>query len=144
MPTLVDFRQGLDASGVNTASANSANADNLMLAQGFKRYMATSAQYVTVNGVSIRGQKPVNTTGWNLNVGRLVGVADIQTTDRHRIRFNVVGGSSPSGSATNVWLDMIHFIPVDDPEGKYPLVGNIDQLYPRFHTTPGVLYPRTL
>lgn len=140
MPNLVDFRQDLTGSGVTNATAGAANADNLMLAQGFKRYIAPSNQYVTVDGVSIRGQKPVNTTGWAANVGRLAGVADIQTTDRHTIRFTVVGGSA----GNNMWLDMIHFIPVDDPEGKYPLVGNIDQLYPRFHTTPTVRFPRPL
>lgn len=140
LPTLVDFRQGLDASGVATANSAAANADNLMLAQGFKRYIANSNEYVTFNGASVRGQKPVTGTGWNLNIGRLAGVADIQTTDRHKIRFTWVGGAQNDVN----WLDMVHFIPVDDPEGKYPLVGNLDQIYPRFHTTPAVRFPRPL
>lgn len=138
LPTLVNFTQGLDASGVATSASASPTADNLMMSQGFKRYIAHSNEYVTINGIQYRGQKPQTGTGWQLNIGRLAGVVDVQTTDRHRIRFTYV-----SGAWNDVmWLDMIHFIPVDDSEGKYPLVGNVDQMYPRFHTNPAVRFPR--
>lgn len=117
LPNLVDFRQLLSVSGVTSATSSSASADPLMLTNGFKRYMATTAD---VQG-TLRGEQQITGTGWDQMVGRLAGTADIQTTDRHWIRLSIVGGGN-SSSAT--WLDMIHFIPIDD-----------DQNYPRFSTS---------
>lgn len=121
MPNLADMRQTLGGSGVNL---NDPNADNLMLAQGFKRYMATTGDR-HADGA---------TTGWALksrseatNVGRLVGTIVVNRTDRHRIRLEAVGGGDGNN---NVLLDMIQFIPVDHP----------DQIYPRFHAAPGELF----
>jgi len=117
LPNLVDFRQYLSSSGVGSSTAGLASADPLMLTNGFKRYMATTNDYEG----TLRGQQQVNTSGWDQMVGRLAGTADIQTTDRHWIRFTIVGGGN---SSSVTWLDMIHFIPVDD-----------DQNYPRFSVT---------
>jgi len=51
-------------------------------------------------------------------VGRLLGTIDVETTDRHILRFEGVSGS---GDGNGTWWDMIHFIPVD-----------MDQIYPKF------------
>lgn len=67
-----------------------------ILAQGYKRY----------------GQ---STTSGN-NVGRLAGIVNVTTTDRHHIKLVAIGNSS--GSVT---FDMIEFRPV-----------TMDQLYPKF------------
>lgn len=123
LPNTVDFRQDLSASGVTTAGAGAANADALMLTNGFKRYMATTNDFQG----TLRGQNQVNTTGWNFCVGRLAGVIDVQTTDRHWIRLTMIAGSGTSKAS---WLDMIHFIPVDAEQG-----------WPRF-STQGVQFQK--
>ncbi|UKT64214.1 fasciclin domain-containing protein [Pedobacter mucosus] len=117
LPNLVDFRQLLSSSGVTSANSTLPSADPLMLTNGFKRYMATTAD---VSG-TLKGEQQVTGTGWDQMVGRLAGTADIQTTDRHWIRLSIVGGGN---SSSVTWLDMIHFIPVD-----------ADQNYPRFSTS---------
>ena len=43
--------------------------------------------------------------------GRCVGTVDIKTTERHMLRFDCTSGS---GAAAHV--DMVHFIPVEDPQ----------------------------
>jgi hypothetical protein len=43
--------------------------------------------------------------------GRCVGTVDIKTTERHMLRFECISGS---GNAAHV--DMVHFIPVDQPQ----------------------------
>ncbi|WP_316807755.1 fasciclin domain-containing protein [Pedobacter agri] len=116
LPNLVDFRQYLGSSGITSTTATLPSADALMLTNGYKRYMATTADY---QGTA-RGEVSVNGTGWDQLVGRLAGTADIQTTDRHWVRLTVV---SNAGSNNATYLDMIHFIPVD-----------ADQNYPRFST----------
>lgn len=123
LPNLVDFRQYLGSSGITATTAALPSADALMLTNGYKRYMATTADY---QGTA-RGEVSVNGTGWDQLIGRLAGTADIQTTDRHWIRLTVV---SNAGSSNQTWLDMIHFIPVD-----------ADQNYPRFSTS-GVVFNR--
>jgi uncharacterized surface protein with fasciclin (FAS1) repeats len=51
------------------------------------------------------------------SVGRMVGIADVKFTGRHKIRLEVA-----SGSNGNCDLDMIHFIPIGMP-----------QIYPKFN-----------
>jgi len=128
LPNLVDFKQSLTAGGVSTAatSIGAVGADDTMLSNGFKRYMMTTAQYL-VPPTGGRGSVPTNGSGSEVMVGRLAGTVDIQTTDRHKIRFTVVGPGNADG---NTVIDMIHFIPLD-----------VDQLYPRFSTT-GAKFPR--
>ena len=126
LPNLVDFTQSLTASGVPTANAARADADGLMLTNGFKRYMATTGETAT-DGVT-RGLQPIAVNNqWSVMVGRLAGVADIKTTDRHWVRLTALRGNNTA----NMNIDMIHFIPIDD-----------DQNYPRFHPTPGVIFKR--
>ncbi|MFD1768679.1 fasciclin domain-containing protein [Sphingobacterium suaedae] len=125
LPNIIFFNQTLSASGVS--DMGNANADNLMLAQGYKRYMATSGDY-NANGVA-GGIKPKTGNDAGLNVGRLAGTIEVETTDRHTIRFLAVGGKCSSNS---MWLDMIQFIPADD----------LEQIYPRFHQIPGELFYR--
>lgn len=43
--------------------------------------------------------------------GRLVGIVDIQTTERHKVRFEAI-----SGTNRDLHFDMVHFIPVNDPQ----------------------------
>lgn len=123
LPNLVDFRQYLGSSGITSTTAALPSADALMLTNGFKRYMATTAD---VSGTT-KGEISVNGTGWDQLIGRLAGTADIQTTDRHWIRLTVV---SNAGLSNATYLDMIHFIPVD-----------ADQNYPRFSTS-GTIFNR--
>ncbi|WP_165501738.1 fasciclin domain-containing protein [Pedobacter frigiditerrae] len=110
LPNTVDFRQDLSSSGINSTTAALASADALMMTNGFKRYMATTNDYQG----TLRGQNQINTTGWNLSVGRLAGVIDVQTTDRHYLRLTMIAGS---GTTNQTWLDMIHFIPIDAEQG---------------------------
>ncbi|SER60655.1 fasciclin domain-containing protein [Pedobacter rhizosphaerae] len=125
LPNLMDTGQQLTASGVADANGGLPSADGLMLTNGFKRYMGTTAETAT-DGVT-KGVLPTNSSnGWKAMVGKLAGVVDIKTTDRHWVRLTCLRGN---GNGVN--LDMIHFIPVDD-----------DQNYPRFHPTPGVIFKR--
>jgi len=124
LPNLVDFTQSLTSSGVPTANAALPSADGLMLTNGFKRYMATTAD---VNQDGVRGIQPISVNNqWSVMVGRLAGVVDIKTTDRHWIRFTTLRGNNDY----IMNIDMIHFIPIDD-----------DQNYPRFGTT-GAIFKR--
>jgi hypothetical protein len=124
LPNLVDFTQSLTSSGVPTANAALSSADGLMLTNGFKRYLATTAE---VNADGVRGLQPVSTNNqWSVMVGKLAGVADIKTTDRHWVRLTALRGNQTA----NMNIDMIHFIPIDD-----------DQNYPRFHPT-GAIFKR--
>lgn len=56
-------------------------------------------------------------TAGGASVGRMVGIADVKFTGRHKIRLEVA-----SGSNGNCNLDMIHFIPLGTP-----------QVYPKFN-----------
>lgn len=112
----------LTASGVSLSSVNS---DNLLEAAGYKRYMAINTESaLNAKGELIYGDvSPTEQTA----VGRLVGIANIKTTDRQWIRVAGVAGISASNA---FWLDMIHFIPVDQ-----------DQQYPRFSRS-GTIFKR--
>lgn len=129
LPNLVMVNQTLNGgSGVSTTVLrDDPNSDNLLLAQGYKRYYATVGDY-NPNGVT-QGLRPKDGDG-TLNVGRLAGTINVETTDRHTLRFYAI--SEPRWQSNAVWLDMIHFIPADDPE----------QYYPRFHHYPGELFYR--
>jgi uncharacterized surface protein with fasciclin (FAS1) repeats len=127
LPNIAYTNLDLGASGVNKNDMAQPNADNLMLAQGYKRYMATTAEY-SANGV--RGLKPLSGNDAVPNVGRLAGIINVETTDRHIIRLTAIGEGRCA--TNNTWVDMIQFIPADDTE----------QNYPRFHVTPGELFYR--
>jgi uncharacterized surface protein with fasciclin (FAS1) repeats len=125
LPNLVDLTQQLSSSGLTDADALLPSSDGRMLTNGFKRYMATTAETAT-DGVT-KGQQAIGTSnGWKIMPAKLAGVVDIKTTDRHWIRLTALRGN---GNGVNI--DMIHFIPIDD-----------DQNYPRFHPTPGVIFKR--
>ena len=125
LPNVVFFNQTLSASGVSNADRGLPNADNLMLAQGYKRYMATTEDYNSDGHV---GTKNMSGTYSDTNVGRMAGIIEVETTDRHSIRLEGLGTSW--GQNFNTYLDMIQFIPADD----------VEQIYPRFHPVPGVLF----
>ncbi|GAB3412862.1 fasciclin domain-containing protein [Niabella aquatica] len=125
LPNIVFLSQTLSGSGV--ANLADPSADNLMLAQGYKRYFATQGDY-NANGVT--GGILAKTGDGALNVGRLAGTINVETTDRHTIRFQAV--SDVKCGSNLVYLDMIHFIPADD----------LEQIYPRFHQMPGELFYR--
>lgn len=93
LPNIAVWNDYLNSSGVALADPNS---DNLLEANGYKRY-AGSAIATNSN-----------------HIGRLMGTVNIQTTDRHRLRLTKVSGRD--GSIT---LDMIQFIPVDMDQ-QYP------------------------
>lgn len=77
-------------------TARPAGLDGDLEAQGWKQYCANASTNFC---------------------GRLVGIVDIPTTDRHIVRFQAVSGGQDVDN-----LDMIQFIPV-----------NQDQVYPRFN-----------
>ena len=57
---------------------------------------------------------------------RLVGIIDIPTTGRHKIKFEAIQDSSNG----QTWIDVVEFRPVD-----------MDQLYPKFQAGgPGLIY----
>ncbi len=123
LPNLVNFSSNLQSSGVTQANAALPTTDGLMLTNGFKRYMATTADFS--NGVP--GRQPINTVNqWAVMVGRLAGVADIQTTSRHWLRITALDRNNND----NMNIDMIHFIPIGQ-----------DQNYPRFSPN-GLIYSR--
>jgi uncharacterized surface protein with fasciclin (FAS1) repeats len=126
LPNVIILNQSLTASGVSDLA--DPNADNLMLAQGYKRYMATVGDY-NANNIT-GGLKAKSGSEAPLNVGRLAGTINVETTDRHTIRFEAVKDKK-CGSNT-VYLDMIQFIPADD----------LEQNYPRFHQITGELFYR--
>jgi len=95
MPNIASWATYLTGIGVALADVNS---DNLLEAQGYKRYAAN-----------------YSLTGGN-HVGRLMGTVNITTTDKHTIRLNRVGGRDGSRTTT---LDMIQFIPVEMDQ-QYP------------------------
>jgi len=95
LPNIASWSTYLNSVGIALADINS---DNLLEAQGYKRYAGS-----------------YSATGGN-HVGRLMGTVNITITDKHKIRLNRVGGRD--GSATTT-LDMIHFIPVDMDQ-QYP------------------------
>lgn len=95
LPNIVSWSTYLTGPGIPLADVNS---DNLLEAQGYKRY---SGSY--------------SLTGPN-HVGRLMGTVNIGTTDKHKIRLNRVGGRDGSTTTT---LDMIQFIPVEMDQ-QYP------------------------
>jgi hypothetical protein len=41
--------------------------------------------------------------------GRCVGIVDIKTTERHKLRFEAI-----SGTTRDLYLDMVHFIPINE------------------------------
>ncbi|WP_084153029.1 fasciclin domain-containing protein [Pedobacter jeongneungensis] len=123
LPNLVDFRQSLTSSGMTDAGAALPSSDPLMLAQGFKRYLATTNDKDKNGNVGLI--QPAVKNNWGSAVARLAGTVNITTTDRHWIRLTMVGGTEASGTGSGgTWLDMIQFIPEND-----------DQNYPRF--SPG-------
>jgi hypothetical protein len=127
LPNIIFFNQTLTASGISTADMGQPTADNLMLAQGYKRYMATVNDY---NPNGYVGTKNMSGTYSDVNVGRLAGIIEVETTDRHTIRLEGLGDSW--GQNYNTYLDMIHFIPADD----------VEQVYPRFYPKAGELFYR--
>ncbi|MNX27739.1 hypothetical protein D3C86_578320 [compost metagenome] len=106
MPNIMNWGSYLDASGVSVSDPNS---NNLLEAQGYKRYTGA----------------PDGNKNW---VGRLMGTVTINTTDRHIIRLGRVGGNG--GSSNTSTLDMIHFIPVDMDQ-QYPRIGKDGSLINR-------------
>ncbi|MBC7616690.1 MAG: fasciclin domain-containing protein [Pedobacter sp.] len=123
LPNLVDFTQNLTSSGVVTANAALPSADGLMLTNGFKRYLATTADIRD----GVPGLQPVSINNqWSNMPAKLAGVVDVKTTDKHWIRFTTLRGNQ----SNNMNIDMIHFIPIDD-----------DQNYPRFSPN-GLIYKK--
>ncbi|MGJ7030127.1 fasciclin domain-containing protein [Niabella hirudinis] len=125
LPNIVFLSQSLSASGVSNLA--DPNADNLMLAQGYKRYMATQGDY---NANNVTGGILSKTGDGALNVGRLAGTINVETTDRHTIRLQAIRDVKCGSNL--VYLDMIQFIPADD----------LEQNYPRFHQIAGELFYR--
>jgi hypothetical protein len=68
-----------------------------------------------------------NTTPDRNNVGRLVGVVDVKTTDRHTVRLTFLHPSS-TGQEQN-WLDIIQFIPINDNQLR-PIFGRNGSIIP--------------
>lgn len=96
LPNILVSNNSLTSPGIPLADPNS---DNLLEAAGYKRYA---------------GNASASENKW---IGRLMGTAQISTTDRHTIRLTSVGGRA--GLAT---IDMIQFIPI-----------TMDQQYPRIN-----------
>lgn len=112
----------LTASGKSLTDPNS---DNLMETEGYKRYMATTSETaINDKGEVVKGDVAPNSA---VMVGRLLGIANIKSTDRQWIRIRGLGGMTGSNI---IGVDMLHFIPID-----------MDQQYPRFSRS-GTIFKR--
>jgi hypothetical protein len=67
-----------------------------------------------------------NTTPDRNNVGRMVGIVDVKTTDRHTVRITFLASST--GQEIN-YLDMIQFIPINDNQLR-PIFGRDGSIIP--------------
>ncbi|WP_198170257.1 fasciclin domain-containing protein [Mucilaginibacter arboris] len=73
--------------------------DDVLAAQGFKRYSASAPLTL------------------NTQVGQLAGTVNITSTDRHKIRLTAI--KDQGSNSTGVTLDMIQFIPINQDQ-VYP------------------------
>jgi uncharacterized surface protein with fasciclin (FAS1) repeats len=82
---------------------------------GFHTYLdiSTDAQILLGQGMKRYAAKKRNTTTNSM----LWGTMEVKSTGRHKLRLDVVD----RGRSTELWIDMLHFIPTDQ-----------DQLWPRF------------
>ncbi|MDR0711343.1 MAG: fasciclin domain-containing protein [Prevotellaceae bacterium] len=82
---------------------------------GFHTYLDinTDAQILLGQGMKRYAAKKRNTTTNSMRWGTM----EVKSTGRHKLRLDVVD----RGRSTEMWVDMIHFIPTDQ-----------DQLWPRF------------
>ncbi|MFC5283102.1 fasciclin domain-containing protein [Pedobacter alpinus] len=109
------------ASRSNTAEA-SIDGVKLSRTVNFADFRSTNITETELEAQGFKRPISGNNNNW---AARLLGTIDIQTTDRHIFRLDVLTNQS---TPTNI--DMIHFIPVDQ-----------DQLYPRFGPN-GEVVPR--
>ena len=86
----------------------STDAQILLISKGMKRYVAKHRSSTTNS--------------------YLLGTIAVESTGRHTLRLDVVD----RGRNTQVWIDMFHFIPIDD-----------DQLWPRFDKQGTRIMPLT-
>lgn len=86
-PTQVSFNGEPMSRLMDFADGSPSGTDGELEALGWKRYSTTNASYMA---------------------GRLVGTIDVNSTDRHIIRFECISGNGQNQNN----LDMIHFIPV--------------------------------
>lgn len=61
----------------------------------------------------------------NRNPCKLLGIIDVESTGQHTIRFDAL-----TNARGHLWLDMVHFIPVDQ-----------DQRWPKFESDGTLVYP---
>lgn len=100
MPVQVSY-EGVDLSRPFNFTEQRPNlSDGELEALGWKKYSPSATQFMT---------------------GKYLGVVDVATTDRHMIRLRALAASG-TGQTAN-YLDMIHFIPIND-----------NQYLPRFNT----------
>ena len=103
------YIQRKQSSGSNNLNKVSVNGDDLPNTMNFTvtRPSGTDAELEAINWK--RYTESTNA----IYAGRMVGVYDFQTTQRQTIRF-----TNLSGTQNDNYLDMIHFIPVDQPQWK--------------------------
>ena len=77
---------------------------------------------VFTDGAPAGSEGELEALGWKLYVdpgtdrnsaGRLLGIVDIKTTDRHTLRLTNIQGTQNNNN-----LDMVHFIPIDAPQTR--------------------------
>jgi uncharacterized surface protein with fasciclin (FAS1) repeats len=103
-PVVVSF-DGLPTSRqFNFCIQRPLGSDGELLALGWKKYSDSS--------------RIPNSTSFQYMSGKFVGSVDVETTDRHMVRFDVQPAAG-TGNPSN-FLDMIHFIPVDWPSQFLP------------------------
>jgi len=111
------------ASTNNPAFPNRVDFDGLPLQRTFdfseQKPVGTPGELEAL-GYKQYTEVPLTNSGQDLNnVSRMVGVADVPTTDRHSIRITFLANSS--GQELN-YLDMIQFIPINDNQQR-PIFG---------------------
>lgn len=106
MPTQISFDGIPTSRTMNFCDTRPNLSDGEMEALGWKRYTPATATTVC---------------------GKFVGIVDVNTTDRHMIRFQGLPAAGTGQDVNN--LDMIHFIPV-----------NMHQFLPRFSPDGTLVY----
>lgn len=114
------YIQRKQSSGSNNLNKVSINGDDMPNTMNFTvpRPAGTDAELEAI------GWKRYTESTNAIYAGRLVGVYDFKTTQRQTIRF-----TNLAGTQNDNYLDMIHFIPIDEP-----------QYLPRFRTDGSKIY----
>jgi uncharacterized surface protein with fasciclin (FAS1) repeats len=118
------------ASNNNPAFPNQVDFDGQPMQRTFdfseQKPVGTPSELEALNYKQYTEAPTDNTTPDRNNVGRMVGIVDVKTTDRHTVRITFL--ISSTGQEVN-YLDMIQFIPINDNQLR-PIFGRDGSIIP--------------